>query len=87
MKPSDTDIDHRQQKHHAVRGAAVFGVGQGLSALLFLWLRGQFQPQWMKTLLLVLAIGHLTALIPTLVALKQRLKEIEGGELDAARKY
>ena len=37
--------------------------------------------------LLLLAAADLLSVIPTAVVLRQRMKEIEGGELDAARKY
>ena len=36
------------------------------------------------SLLTVLAVLCLVAIIPAIVVLKQRFKEIEGGELDAA---
>ena len=42
---------------------------------------------WLRLLLLILAVGDLVTIPAVWIVLKQRMKEIEGGELDAARKY
>jgi len=44
-------------------------------------------PGWMRALFLVMAVLDLLSLPFSLVSLKQRFQEIEGGELDEARKY
>lgn len=66
---------------------AVFLVIQGLSVLALVWVRSLVETGWLDTLLLVLAVLDLGAIPPSFVVLRQRMNEIEGGELDAARKY
>ena len=44
-------------------------------------------PQWCVILFGVLAVLCLALILPALLVLKDRFKEIEGGELDAAGKY
>lgn len=60
-------------------------------ALLLLWGRSQLAGleglDWLRLLLLILAVGDLVTIPAVWIVLKQRMKEIEGGELDAARKY
>ena len=84
--PDNTDGGKRTLKREAVKGTVLFLGGQGLSVLVLLWLRG-WVTGWLDALLLVLAAGDLIAMPFAFVVLKQRMKEIEGGELDAARKY
>ena len=56
-----------------------------------LWGRSQLAGleglDWLRLLLLILAVGDLVTIPAVWIVLKQRMKEIEGGELDAARKY
>ena len=84
--PDNTDGGKRALKREAVKGTVLFRGGQGLSILALLWLKG-WVSGWLDTLLLVLAVGDLAAMPFAFVVLRQRMKEIEGGELDAARKY
>ena len=60
-------------------------------ALLLLWRESQLAGleglDWLRLLLLILAVGDLVTIPAVWIVLKQRMKEIEGGELDAARKY
>ena len=84
--PDNTDGGKRALKREAVKGTVLFLGGQGLSILALLWLKG-WVSGWLDTLLLVLAVGDLAAMPFAFVVLRQRMKEIEGGELDAARKY
>ena len=86
-RPKNIEEGHRKLKRDAVRGAVVHALVQGLSALALLWLRTWTQAGWLDGLLLVLAAVDLVTIPPAFIVLKHRLKEIEGGELDAARKY
>lgn len=65
----------------------LFIIFQGIGAVVLLWARTLGLPKWLSILMLVLAVGNMVTIPPVLVVLKQRMKEIEGGELDAARKY
>ena len=86
-KRKNTEESCRQLKRDAIRGAVVHVLIQGLSALVLLWLRTMTEAGWLDGLLLALAAVDLITIPPTFIVLKQRIKEIEGGELDAARKY
>lgn len=57
----------------------------GVGALLYL--RTLDLPEWLGGLILVLAIADLIIIPFTFAALRQRVREIEKGELDEARKY
>ena len=84
----NTERDRRARKRGAVRGAALFLALQALTAALLLWCRALLPGGgFLSALLLLLAAADLLPVIPTAVVLRQRMKEIEGGELDAARKY
>ena len=76
---------------HTPKGAAFFALVQLAMALLLLWGRSQLAGleglDWLRLLLLILAVGDLVTIPAVWIVLKQRMKEIEGGELDAARKY
>lgn len=77
-----------RRKRDAVRGLLFFGVLQVITCVAFLalcFIPGL--PQWAITLFLVLGILSLAMIIPALLVLRSRFKEIEGGELDAAGKY
>ena len=82
--PKNIDPGQRAQKKDARKGAAFF-------ALVQLWGRSQLAGleglDWLRLLLLILAVGDLVTIPAVWIVLKQRMKEIEGGELDAARKY
>jgi len=58
------------------------------SAAVVLWLRGSLDPAgFMAKLLLIIAVLDLGTVVPVWILLKQRLREIEGGEEDAASQY
>ena len=88
--PKNIDPGQRAQKKDARKGAAFFALVQLAKALLLLWGRSQLDGleglDWMRLLLLILAVGDLVTIPAVWIVLKQRMKEIEGGELDAARK-
>ena len=60
---------------------------QLLTAGALLYLRTLGPPDWLGGLMLLLAIADLITIPFTFAALRQRIQEIERGELDEARKY
>ena len=77
-----------RRKRQAVRSALVNGCWLVLSAGVVLWLRQLFRPQGILSVLLAVAAGaDILMLLPLAVSLRQRLKEIEGGEEDEACQY
>ena len=78
----------KARKREAVRGVVFFGLIQlaciaGFSTLCFI----PGLPFWAAALFGVLAVLCGLPLFPAIAVLKQRFKEIEGGELDAAAQY
>lgn len=88
MKPESIEERRAQRKKSAVRGALLFAVIQLASAACFgaLCFIPEL-PKWVLVLFAVLAVVCLAMLIPVLLVLRMRFKEIEGGELDAAGQY
>ncbi len=87
MKQSNIDRRARDKKA-AVVGVAFFAGLQLVCAAAF----GSLcfipdAPGWLVVLFGVLAAGCLLLVIPALAVMKQRFKEIEGGELDEAAEY
>lgn len=82
-KPKSTDQEKRRAVCSVVPGVLFRLLIAGL--LFYCW--DLWQPGLMKTVLLVLAVGNLITVPFTFVVLGQRLREIEKGELDEARKY
>ena len=77
-----------RRKRQAVLSALLSGCWLVLSAVLVLWLRGLFRlGGLLSALMLVMAVADILLLLPLAVSLRQRLKEIEGGEEDEARQY
>ena len=62
-------------------------VMQLLSAAALLGLRCLTVRAWLDNLLLLVAVLDLVTIPFSLVVLRQRLREIERGEMDEARKY
>ena len=60
---------------------------QMLSVAVLLGLRGLTVRVWLDNLLLLVAVLDLITIPISFVVLRQRLREIERGELDEARKY
>ena len=81
MKPKSIE------KRAAVRSAVLSTLLQLMMVAALLWLRTMGPPDWLSGLLLFLAIADLITIPFTFAALRQRVREIEGGELDEARKY
>ena len=83
MTPANT-----KRRRDALRGALAATVVQVLTAVVLLWARLQGGvPGFVSLLLLVLAIVDLGAIVPIWISFRIRLKEIEGGEEDAAAEY
>ena len=77
-----------RRKRQAILSALVNGCWLVLSAVVVLWLRQLLQSrEILSVLLAVIAGADMLMLLPLAVSLRQRLKEIEGGEEDEARQY
>ncbi len=85
MKPKS--IDHRAAKGAAVRSVALNTLFQLMTVAALLCLRTMGPPEWLSALMLILAIADLITIPFTFAALWQRVREIERGEMDEARKY
>ena len=85
MRPKS--IDRKAEKRAAARSVGVNTLLQLIMVAALLWLRTMGPPDWLSGLLLFLAIADLITIPFTFAALRQRLREIERGELDEARKY
>ena len=86
-RPKSTDPHKREQQRSVARGVALHIALQLLSAAALLWLRTLTVRRWLDGLLLVVAVLDLVTIPPSVVVLRQRMREIERGELDEARKY
>ncbi|MCI8303525.1 MAG: hypothetical protein HFF52_02745 [Lawsonibacter sp.] len=86
-KPKNIEFDRREEKRAAVRSVAVSTLLQLLAVAALLYLRTLGPPDWLAGLMLFLAVADLITIPFTFAALWQRVKEIEKGELDEARKY
>ena len=83
MTPANT-----KRRRDALWGALTATVVQVFTAAVLLWARLQEGvPAFISLLLLVLAIADLGAIVPIWINYRIRLKEIEGGEEDAAAEY
>ena len=85
MRPKS--IDRPAEKRAAVRSVVLNVLLQLITAGALLYLRTLSPPDWLGGLLLILAVSDLAAIPFTFAVLRQRVREIEGGELDEARKY
>lgn len=87
MKQNNTDLQRRDKKA-AVVGVVFFAALQLVCAASFASLCFiPDSPVWLTVMFGALAAGCLLLIIPALVVMKQRFKEIEGGELDEAAEY
>lgn len=85
MKPKS--IDRREEKRAAVWSVVLSTLLQLLTAGALLCLRTLTQTGWLRNLALFLTVADLITIPFTFVVLRQRVREIEKGELDEARKY
>ncbi len=83
MRPKSTD----QEKRAAVRSVVLSTLLQLMAVGALLYLRSVTQTGWLRGLLLLLAVTDLITIPFTFAALGQRVREIEKGELNEARKY
>lgn len=85
MKPKN--IDRREEKRSAVKSVVLNTLFQLLTVGALLYLRSLTQTDWLRSLTLFLAAADLITIPFAFAALWQRVREIEKGELDEARKY
>ncbi len=85
MRPRS--IDRKAEKRAAVRSVVVSTLLQLMMVAALLWLRTMGPPDWLSGLLLLLAVADLITIPFTFTALWQRVREIEKGELEEAKKY
>ena len=87
--PENTDSPaQRRRKKEAFQSALVSSIWMALSGGLILVLSSLFVEQpLVRTILTIVALLELGMLIPVWILYKTRLKEIEGGEEDAASQY
>lgn len=79
--------DQRARRASAIRGAVTGIAVRLLAAAVLVWVRQSMPDGVLSILFLALILVELGSIVPTMVVLKQRLKEIEGGEEDAAAQY
>lgn len=84
MKPADTRQEARRR--NAVRGAVSSAAFQIAAAMILLWLRAGTSG-FLADLLLLIAAADVVTVIPMWLSLRERLKEIEGGEEEEASQY
>ena len=91
MKPKNTEPQTERQRdlrRGAVRSAVFHAAVQLVSAAVVLWVRAGLDPAgFLAKLLLVIIVLDIGGILPVWISLKARLKEIEGGEEDAAAQY
>lgn len=88
MKPKNIEAAKARRKRDAVRSVALFALFQSGMAAFMAWLCSLPDcPQWASVLFGVIGALSLGMIVPALLLLKQRFKEIEGGEQDAAAEY
>lgn len=75
------------EKKAAAKSVTLHMLLQLLSAGALLWLRAMMGDGALSNALLILAVVDLAVIPPSFLVLYQRMKEIERGELDEARKY
>ena len=86
MQRNINEEAQRKRRRDAFQSAAVSTLLLVLSAGVLLFLRSQTEGFW-NAVLLILSVLELGMVIPVWILLKTRLKEIEGGEEDAAAEY
>ena len=85
MRPKS--IDRRSEKRSAVRSVALNTLLQLMTIGGLLYLRSVVETGWLRSLIFFLAIADLITIPFTFAVLWQRVREIEKGELDEAKKY
>ena len=87
--PKNTENEaQRRRRREAWKSAIISSLWMLFSAALMLGLRSLYVPEgFWSAVLLILSLLELGMIIPVWILLKTRLKEIEGGEEDAAAQY
>lgn len=77
-----------RRRRSAILGAVFSTLYRILTAGVLLWMRESLEPGgfWAKVVLVLLVLD-LGSIIPIWISLRTRLKEIQGGEEDAAAQY
>ena len=86
--PESIEVKRRRRKREAVRGVALFALLQAACVIGFAalcWIPDL--PKWLFWIFAALAALCVVPVLIALAVLRQRFKEIEGGELDAAGQY
>ena len=86
-RPKNIEPAKRRERSAAIQGTVSHVVIQLLSVAVLLGLRHLTVRVWLDNLLLLVAVLDLITIPVSFVVLRQRLREIERGELDEARKY
>ncbi len=87
MKPANTESQLRRRKN-ALLGALSSTAARLTAAVLVLWLHAGADPAGLLSrLLLIILVLDLGSIPFIWISLKTRLKEIQGGEEDAAAQY
>ena len=87
MRQENIETAIRQQKRAALTGALISAAIRLICAGVLLWCRQWLESGTLSGLLLAAAVIELGSLLPTGIVLRQRIKEIEGGEWYAAGQY
>ena len=91
MKPKNTDgltPAQRQRRKNAVWGVVMSSFFRLLSAAALIWLRASLDPAgFVSKLMLIIIVLDLGSVPLIWISLRTRLKEIQGGEEDAAAQY
>ena len=82
MTPPNTD-----RRKNALLGAVSATVLRLIAAAVLLWCRREVYSAVLSVVLLVTALVDLGTIVPIWISFRMRLKEIEGGEEDAAAEY
>ena len=87
--PENTDSPaQRRRKKDALQNALVASGWMGLSGVALLVLSTVFvETPLVRTILTIVSLLELGMIVPVWILYKTRLKEIEGGEEDAASQY
>ena len=77
-----------QRRKSAILSAVLSTLFRLLAAWALLWMRTSTTPSgFVSKLLLLVAVLDLGSVLPIWISLRTRLKEIQGGEEDAAAQY
>lgn len=92
MKPKNTEHQdgaaQMRRRKNAVWGAVFSTLYRILAAGVLIWLRAGLEPErFTAKLALLFIVLDLGSILPIWISLRARLKEIQGGEEDAAAQY